>query len=80
MLNEELDNYLIKYNKIKSDYSTLLKDFKLLEEKFYGKKEIKIKEIDDDKNDSKINEGINLVLNNLNKSDSTTTPNNNSKI
>ena len=80
MLNEELDNYLIKYNKIKSDYSTLLKDFKLLEEKFYGMKEIKIKEIDDDKNNSQINEGKNLVLNNLNKSDSTTTPNNNSKI
>ena len=87
MLNEELETFIRKYNEEKTKHLIVLKDFNLLENKIFKKKEVEIakEKVNDDYSDNKesstpiFKEKINKK-DDTNKSPSTTTQNNNSQI
>ena len=87
MLNEELEIFIRKYNEEKSKHLIVLKDFKLLEQKIFKKNETETtKEIDnEDNSDNKEKKDTHQFKifdkkEDINKSSSTNTQNNNSQI
>jgi len=86
MLNEELETFIRKYNEEKTKHLIVLKDFKLLEQKIFKKKEVEVTNEKVNYDDSGNKESSTPSFKKLNKKDdtnkspSTTTQNNNSQI
>ena len=86
MLNEELETFIRKYNEEKTKHLIVLKDFKLLEQKIFKKKEVEVTNEKVNYDDSDNKESSTPSFKKLNKKDdtnkspSTTTQNNNSQI